>query len=61
VAKYRAMIEVVLEDDNSEPTEARIIDEAMFQAVDSILEDAGYTLSTFKSIVMFIGENDDQT
>lgn len=55
------MIEVVLEDDNSEPTEARIIDEAMFQAVDSILEDAGYTLSTFKSIVMFIGENDDQT
>ncbi len=56
MARYKAIIEIELEDEDNNPEEVSVIEEAIFQAVDSMLGDAGYAMTGFKSVVLFEGE-----
>lgn len=56
MAKYKAIIEIDLEDDDSDLSEVEVIEEAVFQATTEILDSAGYTVTGVKTIVLFQGE-----
>lgn len=56
MARYKAIIEIDLEDEDGNPEEVTTIEEAVFQAVDQMLGDAGYSVIGFKSVVIFQGE-----
>ena len=56
MAKYKAIIEIDLEDEDGNPQEVTTIEEAIFQAVDEMLGAAGYAVVGFKSVVLFEGE-----
>lgn len=58
MAKYKAIVEVDLNDDENNAEEVAVIEEALFQSVTAILESAGYIVENFKSMVLFEGETE---
>ena len=57
--RYKAIVEIDLEDEDGEADEVTTIEEAIFQAVDEMLGSAGYAVTGFKSVVIFEGEDDE--
>lgn len=55
MSTYKAIIEIDLEDEDGNPEEVTTIEEAIFQAVDEMLGNAGYSVVGFKSVVIFEG------